>query len=88
MGKQYSLTKEDSQDQMIKDETSFAYTSQGQIIAPQILDPSDLITDMPPYTMEELNSRIDEAEKQIDCGDVFSHEEVMAEMKTLIASWS
>lgn len=44
--------------------------------------------ELPPYTMEELNARIDEAEEQIARGEVFSHEEVMAEMRNLIASWS
>ena len=44
--------------------------------------------DLTPYTIEELNARIDEAEEQIARGEVFSHEEVMAEMRTLLASWS
>lgn len=88
MEKQYDLTKEESQGQMVKDETSFAYTTREQVIAPEYSKPSDLITDLPPYTMEELNARIDEAEEQIARGEVFSHEEVMAEMRTLLASWS
>lgn len=55
---------------MVKDETSFAYTSREQVIAPEYSEPSDLITDLPPYTMEELNARIDEAEEQIARGEV------------------
>lgn len=40
-----------------------------QVFAP------DMTTDLPPYTMEELNARIDEAEKQIGRGEVISAEE-------------
>ncbi len=37
--------------------------------------------DAVPYTMAEINARIDEAEKQVCDGDVFSDEEVEAELK-------
>lgn len=39
-----------------------------------------------PYTMEELNARIDEAEAEIDAGiPGFSHQEVMCDMRKMIA---
>lgn len=34
-----------------------------------------------PYTMEELNARIDKAEENIASGNVYTNEEVMQEMK-------
>lgn len=42
--------------------------------------------DLTPYTMEELNARIDEAEAEIDAGvPGISHEELMQKMKRKIA---
>jgi hypothetical protein len=42
--------------------------------------------DLTPYTMEELNARIDEAEAEIDAGvPGISHEELMLKMKRKIA---
>lgn len=42
--------------------------------------------DLTPYTMEELNARIDEAEAEIDTGvPGISHEELMLKMKRKIA---
>lgn len=38
------------------------------------------------YAIEELNAHIDESEEQIARGEVFSYEEVMAEMRNIIAS--
>lgn len=70
MEKQYDLTKEESQGLMVKDDTSFAYTTREQVIAPESSELSDLTTELPPYTMEELNARIDEAEEQIARGEV------------------
>lgn len=72
----------------VHDDTEFAYATRSRFTTLQekvsIVDAPELL----PYTMEELNARIDEAEEQIARGEVFSHEEVMAEMRTLIASWS
>lgn len=40
-----------------------------------------------PYTMEELEARIDEAEAEEDAGtSAASHEEVMKRMRTLVAT--
>ena len=38
----------------------------------------ELNDDQQPYTMDELNARIDEAEEEIDRGDGKSFEEMMA----------
>lgn len=43
--------------------------------------------DLTPYTMEELDARIDEAEAEEDAGtSAASHEEVMKRMRTLVAT--
>lgn len=42
--------------------------------------------ELTPYTMEELNARIDEAEAEIDAGvPGISHEEMMQKMRKMIA---
>lgn len=42
--------------------------------------------DLTPYTMEELNARIDEAEAEIDAGiPGIPHEELMLKMRKMIA---
>lgn len=83
MGTQYDLTNEEPLTKMVQDDTTFVYSTREQVIASDIVEPSDL----PPYTLEEINARIDNAEEQIARGDVFSHEEVMTEVRDLIASW-
>lgn len=43
--------------------------------------------DLTPYTLEELNARIDEAEAEIDAGvPGIPHEEMMQRMRKLIAN--
>lgn len=43
--------------------------------------------DLTPYTMEELNARIDEAEAEIDAGvPGISHDEMMHRMRKMIAN--
>lgn len=73
---------------LVHDDTEFAYATRSRVTT--LSEEESIINtpELPPYTMEELNVRIDEAEEQIARGEVFSHEEVMAEMRTLIASWS
>lgn len=72
----------------VHDNTELVYATRSRFTTLQekvsIVDAPEL----PPYTMEELNARIDEAEEQIARGEVFSHAEVMTEMRNLIASWS
>lgn len=41
-------------------------------------------SEVKPYTIEELNSRIDEAEQQMSCGEIVSGEQVHARMRNLI----
>lgn len=41
--------------------------------------------DLPPYTMEELDARIDEAEAQFERGEYVSHEQMMDELKAEFA---
>lgn len=73
---------------LVHDNTEVAYATRSRFTTlgeeVSIVDTPEL----PPYTMEELNARIDEAEVQIARGEVFSHAEVMTEMRNLIASWS
>lgn len=43
--------------------------------------------ELTPYTMEELNARIDEAEAEIDAGiPGITHEDMMQRMRDMIAS--
>lgn len=72
----------------LHDDTELAYTSRSKFIP--LVEEIGIVdaVELPPYTIEELNARIDEAEEQIARGEIFSHEEVMAEMRNLIASWS
>jgi len=37
--------------------------------------------DLPPYTTDELSSRIEEGEAQFERGEYFTHEEMMANLK-------
>lgn len=47
---------------------------------------SEVKEDLTPYTMEELNARIDEAEAEIDAGiPGIPHEELMQRMRNMIA---
>lgn len=42
--------------------------------------------DLTPYTMEEINRRLDEGEAEEAAGLVYTHEEVMAEIRKHIAA--
>lgn len=56
---------------------------------PQVQDDSVMeyvTTQLPPYTMEELNARINEAEAEITNGETYLHAEVMSEMRSLALS--
>lgn len=67
---------------IVQDETSFAYRIREQVITPEYTEP----TDLPPYTMEELNARIDEAEEQIARGEVLTEEEAELEFERFLAT--
>ena len=87
MVKQYDLNDDENLNQKVQDDTSFAYRTREQVIAPEYSEPADLSTDLPPYTLEELNARIDEAEEQIARGEVISAEEADLEIKKMFALW-
>ena len=43
--------------------------------------------ELPPYTMEELNARIDEAEEQIARGEVIDEDEADREIEKMLDLW-
>lgn len=88
MVKQYDLNKEENLNPKVQDDTSFAYRTREQVIAPEYSEPVELITDLPPYTMEELNARIDEAEEQIARGEVMDADVFFLQMHERIAARS
>lgn len=61
-------------------------TSEVQTIIAERLNNLRCKTIIKPYTLEDLNSRIDEAEQQMICGDVESGEIVHTRMRNLINS--
>ena len=44
--------------------------------------------ELPPYTMEELNARIDEAEEQIARGEIIDADEADREIEKMFALWA
>ena len=64
---------------MTANEPAVAY----QRTAPIGFPPMPQADDVPlrPYTMEEINRRLDEAEAEIEAGEVLTSEEVFAEME-------
>lgn len=86
MVKQYDLPEEENLNQKVQDDTSFTYRTREQVIAPEYSEPVELISDLPPYTMEELNARIDEAEEQIARGEVLTEEEAELEFERFLAT--
>ena len=55
-----------------------AWLSQ-HLIEPQASDA------LAPYTMEEINARLDESEQQITAGEFYTTEEVLTDLQRLIA---
>ncbi len=72
----------------VHDDTEFAYTARSRFTTlgeeVSIADTPDL----PPYTMEELNARIDEAEEQIARGEVIDADEADREIEKMFALWA
>ena len=70
----------------VHDDTEFAYVTRSRFTTLQekvsIVDTPEL----PPYTMEELNARIDEAEEQIARGEVLTEEEAELEFERFLAT--
>ena len=67
-------------------DTEFVYATRSRFTTLQekvsIVDAPEL----PPYTMEELNARIDEAEEQIARGEVLTEEEAELEFERFLAT--
>lgn len=61
-------------------------TAEVQAIIAERLSNLRCRTSVKPYTLEELNSRIDEAEQQMICGDIVSGEKLHTRMRNLINS--
>lgn len=73
MEKQYDLTNEESQGQMVKDDTVLEFEatcSTGSTLHPYTMEEVDA------RIAQELNARIDEAEKQFARGEFYTSEEV------------
>jgi predicted transcriptional regulator len=49
------------------------------LIEPQVTDASA------PYTMEEIDARLDESERQIAAGEFYTTEEVLTDLRRLVA---
>ena len=72
----------------VHDDTELAYATRSRFT---ILGEEVSIADapeLPPYTMEELNARIDEAEEQIARGEVIDAEVFFRQMHERIAARS
>lgn len=82
MVKQYDLTNDENQNQMVQDDSSIAYAVNEPVFAPEVTEP----TNLPPYTMEELNARIDEAEEQIARGELVDAHLFFQQMHKRIAA--
>lgn len=71
----------------VHDDTEFAYVTRSRFST--TLGEEESIVDtpeLPPYTMEELNARIDEAEEQIARGEVLTEEEAELEFERFLAT--
>ena len=72
----------------VHDDTELAYATRSRFT---ILGEEVSIADapeLPPYTMEELNARIDEAEEQIARGEVIDADEADREIEKMFALWA
>lgn len=65
-------------------ESIISQTSEVQNILLERL--AKLCSSVKPYTYEELNSRIDESERQIESGEIMSGEQVHEEMRNYLKS--
>ncbi len=72
----------------VHDDTELAYVTRSRFTTlgekVSIADTPEL----PPYTMEELNARIDEAEEQIARGEVIDADEADREIEKMFALWA
>lgn len=100
MAKQYTYPNDDPQ--MVKEDIAVSYSPNGiadaiwTLIANQTIEVQTIIaerlnnlrrkSEVKPYNLEELNSRIDEAELQMECGEIMSGEQVHSRMRNIINS--
>ncbi len=71
--KHYNLADQDSQNHLVQDDTVMNYQVRNQAT-------------LAPYTMEELNARIDESEEQIARGEVIEAGVFFNQVREYIAS--
>lgn len=100
MAKEYTYLEEDPQ--MVREDIAVSYTPNGiadaiwTLILNQTLEVQTIIADrldnlrrkseVKPYSLEELNSRIDEAERQMECGEIMPGDQIHARMRNLVNS--
>lgn len=100
MAKEYTYLEEEPQ--MVREDIAVSYTPNGiadaiwTLILNQTLEVQTIIADrldnlrrkseVKPYSLEELNSRIDEAERQMECGEIMPGEQIHARMRNLVNS--
>lgn len=72
----------------VHDDTEFAYTTRSRFTTLKEKVSIADAPELPPYTMEELNTRIDEAEEQIARGEVIDAEVFFRQMHERIAARS
>lgn len=70
----------------VHDDTEFAYTTRSRFTTLKEKVSIADAPELPPYTMEELNARIDEAEEQIARGEVLTEEEAELEFERFLAT--
>lgn len=100
MAKEYTYLEEEPQ--MVREDIAVSYTPNGiadaiwTLILNQTLEVQTIIADrldnlrrkseVKPYSLEELNSRIDEAERQMECGEIMPGDQIHARMRNLVNS--
>lgn len=98
--KKYDISEEESQ--MVKEDVALTYPSSGivdaiwtllldqttevQVAIAERLNKLCHTSTLKPYTLEELNARIDESEQQMLCGDTVPGEQVHMRMRNIINS--
>lgn len=70
----------------VHDDTEFAYTARSRFTTLKEKVSIVETPELPPYTMEELNARIDEAEAQIARGEVLTEDEAELEFERFLAT--
>ena len=71
---------------LVHDDTEFAYVTRSRVTTLSEEESIVNALELPPYTMEELNARIDEAEEQIARGEVLTEEVAELEFERFLAT--